>query len=79
MSLEVFQILGNEPIDNSIIKTDYAKIYHQRGANLNDFNQNTDFTLGENNNYHQIGNGYFEFDITVRDTAGFFTDAMLKD
>ena len=28
--------------------------------------QNVEFISGENNNYHQIGNGYVEFDITVR-------------
>ena len=29
----------------------------------------------KNNNFHQIGNAYLEFDIKVRDTAGAFTDA----
>ena len=33
--------------------------------------------FGENNNYHQIGNGYLEFDITVRNTAGNFTNASV--
>ena len=33
--------------------------------------------FGENNNYLQIGNTYLEFDITVRDTAGNFTNASL--
>ena len=36
MSLEDFQLIDNEPIDNSIIKRDYLKIYHQQGALLND-------------------------------------------
>ena len=31
--------------------------------------------FGESNNYHQIGNAYLEFDITVRNTAGNFTNA----
>ena len=56
---------------------DYAKIYHQQGANLNDSNQNVDFIFGENNNYHQIENEFLEFDITVRDTAGNFTNATV--
>ena len=66
MSLEDFQLIDNEPIDNSIIKRNYTKVYHQQGANLNDSNQNVEFIFGENNNYHQIGNGYLEFDITIR-------------
>ena len=36
--------------------------------------------LGENNNYHQIGNSYLEFDITVRrnDNANFFDDNAIR-
>ena len=75
MSLEDFGLIDNEPIDNSIIKRDYTKVYHNQGANLNDSNQNVDFIFGENNNYHQIGNAYLELDITVRNTAGNFTNA----
>ena len=75
MSLEDFQLIDNEPIDDSIVKRDYTKVYHQQGANLNDSNQNVEFLFGENNNYYQIGNAYLEFDITVRNTAGNFTDA----
>ena len=29
MRLEDFQLIDNEPIDNSIIKRDFIKIYHQ--------------------------------------------------
>ena len=66
MSLEDFQLIDNEPIDNSIVKRDYTKVYHQQGANLNDSNQSVEFIFGENNNYYQIGNAYLEFDITIR-------------
>ena len=66
MSLEDFQLIDNEPIDNSIGKIDFTKVYHQSGANLNDSNQSVEFIFGENNNYHQIGNAYLEFDITIR-------------
>ena len=66
MSLEDFQLLDNEPFDNSIIKRDFTKIYHQQGAQLNQSDQNIEFIFGENNNYHQIGIGYLEFNITVR-------------
>ena len=77
MSLEDFQLIDKEPIDISIIKRDFMKVYHQSGANLNDSNQNVDFIFGESNNYYQIGKGYLEFDITVRDTGGNFTDASV--
>ena len=58
MSLEDFQLLDNEPLDNSIVKRDYTKVYHHQGANLNDSNQSVEFIFGENNNYYQIGNSY---------------------
>ena len=46
MSLEDFQFLDNEPLDNSIIKRDFTKIYHQQGAQLNQSDQNIDFIFG---------------------------------
>ena len=70
MSLEDFQLLDNEPIDNSIIKRDFTKIYHRQGDHMNQSDQNIEFTFGENNNYHQIGNAYLEFFITVRRNDG---------
>ena len=66
MSLEDLQFLDNEPFDNSIIIRDFTKIYHQQGAQLNQSGQNIEFIFGENNNYHQIGNGDLDFNITVR-------------
>ena len=73
MSLEDFKLLDNESIDNSIIKRDFLKVYHQQGAQLNQSDQNFEFIFRENNNYHKIGNGYLEFHITVRknDTTNF--------
>ena len=80
MSLEDFQLLDNEPFDNSIIKRDFTKIYHQQGAQLNQSDQNIEFIFGENNNYHQIGNGYLEFNITVRkhDTTNFHVEDPIR-
>ena len=78
MSLEHFQLIDNEPVDNSIIKRDYTKVYHQQGANLKDSNQNVDFIVGENNIYHQIRKAYLEFDISVRNPAANFTDASVN-
>ena len=76
MSLEDFQLLDNEQFDISIIKRDFIKIYHQQGAQLNQSDQNIEFIFGENNNYHQIGNGYLEFNTTVRknDTTSFHNE-----
>ena len=65
MSLECFQFLDTESIDNSIMKRIFFKIYHKQGEQLNQSDLNTEF-FGENNDYHQIGNGYLDFDITVR-------------
>ena len=65
MSLENFQFLDNEPIDNGIIKRDFLKVYHQQGAQLNQSDQNIEINFAENNKYHQIDNGYLEFDIRV--------------
>ena len=80
MSLEVFQLLDNEPFDTSIIKRDSTKIYHQQGAKLNQSDQNIEFVFCENNNYHQIGNGYLEFDITARktDTTNFHGEDTIR-
>ena len=80
MGLEGFQLLDNEPFDNSIIKRDFTKIYHQQGAQLNTSDQNIEFIFGENNNYHQIGNGYLEFNITVRkqDTTNFHVEDPIR-
>ena len=80
MSREDFQLLDNEPFDNSIIKRDFLKVYHKQGAQLNQSDQNVEFIFGENNNYHQIGNGCLEFDITVRksDSTSFLYDDPIR-
>ena len=80
MSLEDFQLLDIEPLDNSIIKRDFTKIYHRHGDQLNQSDQNIEFIFGENNNYHQIGNGYLEFNITGRknDDTNFHYDDPVR-
>ena len=80
MSLEDFQILDNEPLDNSIIKKDFTKLYHRQGDQLNQSDQNIEFIFGKNHNYHQIGNAYLEFNITVRknDTTNFHNDDPVR-
>ena len=66
MSLQDFQLLDNEPLDKSIIKRVFTKIYNRKGDQLNHSDQNVEFVFGENNNYHQIGNAYLEINIIVR-------------
>ena len=66
MSLEDFHSLDNEPFDSSFIERDFTKIYHRQGDQLNQSDQNHHFIFGENNNYHQKGNAYLEFNITIR-------------
>ena len=47
---------------------------------MNQSDQNIEFIFGENNNYHQIGNGYLEFNITVRknDTTNFHIEDPIR-
>ena len=80
MSLEDFQLLDNESIGNSIIKRVFTKLYHRQSDQLNQSDQNIEFIFGENNNYHEIGNAYLEFDITVRknDTTNFHNDDPVR-
>ena len=80
MSFEHFQLLDKEPLDNSIIKRDFTKKYHRQGDQLNQSDQNIELIFGENNNYHQIGNAYLEFNITVRkiDDTNFHYDDLFR-
>ena len=66
INLEVFQLLDKEPIEISIIKRDFTKLYHRQGDQLNQSDQNIEIIFGEKNKYHQIGNAYLEFNIRVR-------------
>ena len=65
MSAEDFQLIDDSRIDDSIIKRNFIKIYHQNGAEVDNENQNKKFYFGENPNYIQIGNSYLEVDIEV--------------
>ena len=80
MSLEDFQLLDNEPLDNSIIKRDFTKIYHRQGDQLNQSDQNIELVFGENNNYQQIGIAYLEINITIRknDNTNFHYDDPVR-
>ena len=47
MSLEKFPFIEIETIENSIIKREFLKIYHQQAAISNDSDQNIELILGE--------------------------------
>ena len=66
MSLLDFQLLDNEPFDNSVNKRDFLKKCHQQSALFNDPGQNVKIIFGEINKYHQAGNSYLGSDVTVR-------------
>ena len=66
MSAEEFQLIDDSEIDESVIKREFSKIYHQHGAEVNNENQIIKFYFGDNLNYIQIGKGYLEIDIDVR-------------
>ena len=63
-------MIDDSKIDDSIIKRDFIKIYHQPGANVDAENSQIKFYFGENHNFIQVGNGYLEFDIRIRTAAG---------
>ena len=53
------------------------KIYQQQGAKLFDSNQGGEFSSRQDNISHQLGNGYPQFDVTLRKNGGTFF-IMLK-
>ena len=46
MSLDDFQLLDNEPHDNSINKRDFTKLYRKQGAQLNQSDQSFELSFG---------------------------------
>ena len=70
MSVEPFHIIGDTKIDNSILKREQIRIYHQHGAQTNNADQNNDIFYKETKNYQQIGNVYLEYDLTLRESGG---------
>ena len=41
------------------------KTCHQQAANLNDSDQTIEFVFGENNNCHQVGIAYLQYELTI--------------
>ena len=63
---ENFQLIDESKIDDSIMKRDLIKKYHQHGAEVNNENQNITFYFGENLDYIQIAKGYLEVEIETK-------------
>ena len=59
MSAEDFQLIHDSKNDDSFIKRDFIKIYHQHGAEVNNKNHSNKFYFGESPNYLQIENAHF--------------------
>ena len=78
MSLEFFQLLDNGQFDNIFVIRDFLKNYHEQGGQLNNPDQKIEFIFDEINIYHQIGNAYLEYDITVQNPAAVFTDNRIR-
>ena len=74
------QLLGNGLIHNSRIKREFLKVYNQQVAQLNQSDRNIEIIFGENNDYHQLGKSYPDFDITVRknDNTSFHYDDPVR-
>ena len=70
MSANDFQLIDDEKIDDSIIKRDFIKTYHQSGANVDAENSQIKFYFGENHTFIQVGKGYLELDIRIRKADG---------
>ena len=65
MITEVFQLLEDQKMDNSIKQSDIVKVCHKPGAKIHDENSNIKFFFGENLNYIQVGTGFLEFDTRI--------------
>ena len=55
------------------------KIYHQQAGNINDSDQNKDFIFGVSKNYHQIGNAYIQYEMTIEKDVAVAANRFLVD
>ena len=66
MSAEDLQLRDTKKIDDSIIERYLKKFYRQSGANVDAEKSQICFYFAENHNFIQVGNGYLELDIRIR-------------
>ena len=78
MSVEDFQLIDDSKVDDSNIKRDFIKIYHQSGANVDVENSQIKLYFGENHNFIQVGKSYLEFDIRVRRADVIHSPSLLQ-
>ena len=77
MIAEHFQLIDGSKMDDSFLKTDFIKLYHQHGAEVNVENKKINFHFGENPKYLQICYRYLELDIEIKKVDGTsFTDTV---
>ena len=79
MSFKDFQLKDNKTFDNSILKRDFLKIYHQQGSNLNDFDQIIEIMFGEIINYHKFGNAYLQYEKKIEKNVANAADRVRVD
>ena len=77
MSFQVFKPLDTEPNDNYFREREFPKVYYHQQENSDYSDRNLEVIFGENKNYHQIGNVYLQYDITIRknDNSNFIDEA----
>ena len=71
VSLEGFHLLDDTPIATSTIKRESMETNHHQTDQHKVQNQDIDFFFGEIRNYHQIGIGFLEFEITLKNSGIF--------
>ena len=77
ISVEDFQLVDDEKIDNSNKKRYFKLNYHQQGVNSVNPDQNVEFIFGEKDNFDQICNAYIQYEITDAIDGANQTDQVL--
>ena len=72
-------MIDKEAINSSNIKRKFLKSYHQKAANLIDFDQNIALIFGGKNNYHQIGNAYLQYEMKKEKDVAVAANRVLVD
>ena len=74
MSAEEFQLIDETVFDNSILKRDFSKIYHEHGVYLIDYGESINLFFGVSSKFYPIGNSYLQFELTLEKDGGQFED-----
>ena len=79
MNFEDFHILDKKTIGISFINRSFLRNYHQQSTHLNDSDQNFEFIFGENDVYHQSGNAYLQYGLTIEKDVAVAANRVLVD